>query len=259
MANSKRFFSRLRSLCTRQKYASLVREPTVVSHDEVIPTPGVEIQNSTASECASVPSIDLPLLAINNVLPTSSIATTREPEPEESELKEPIQLVTEDVYDPLIMSFSPKISRQRSEPTKGDACRSPTKGAQSVSETEAPSTGSGNGSDTGFFWYGITLLSDSGTKISSGGDRKSDSSSLDERPSIDLSDDRSPIKTGQCQSSLRYYDLMGHRISDDWTNLDSRVYDALLQYFTGSDPASKRNISKQWSDNVKLLMGKKNG
>ncbi|GBE60578.1 hypothetical protein, conserved [Babesia ovata] len=258
MATCRSFFFRFKGLCTRRKEAALVREPTVaVPIEEVPPPQPTEAPSSETTGEASVSSIDVPLLPINNVLSPSSIATTREPDAEEFEIKNDTPLVTEDVYDPLIMSFSPRVSRRRNDAAKGDTCNSPSKAVSSFSETEALSTSCGHAAEQGVFWYGITLLSDVGNKPVADHAQKTDAPVLDEHISTDMSADCSPSKLKKCRSSLRYYDLMGHRISEDWTNLNSRVYDALLQYFTGSDPTSGHKISKQWSDNVKLLMGKK--
>ncbi|CDR94267.1 hypothetical protein, conserved [Babesia bigemina] len=258
MANYRGFFLRFKGLCARRMDASLVREPTVaVPNEEPRPVEQTEVVEPSTTGDASPSSIDVPLLPIENAQSPSSIATTRESDVEELRLKNDAPLVTEDVYDPLIMNFSPKISRLRAEAADSDTCKSPTRDVNSISQAAATSTSSGHTAEQGVFWYGITLFSDVGSKPMAESAQKNHVSVLDDRIKTRTSPDFSPSKLAKCRSSLRYYDLMGHRISEDWADLNSRVYDALLQYFTGSDLTAGQKISKQWSDNVRLLMGKK--
>ncbi|ORM42008.1 uncharacterized protein BXIN_1034 [Babesia sp. Xinjiang] len=254
MAERKPLFRCLGGLCTRQKWVSQVKEPNKLSMPSDISHDDTDASEVPVMQELPPSSIEvLPKTVIDTVIQPLSCASTRRGS-DEKEPGDPTPLITEDVYDPLIMSFSPRVSRRSSEST---AVKSLVGLEKMPTTTVAPDVS--DTAETNHFWYGMTLFRGDSKKCVSNSDNKCDAyvSVLDEHLSTDISDNRSESNMEPCQSSLRYYELMSHRISDDWSSLNSRVYDALLQYFTGSGLPSNENITKEWANNVKILMDRK--
>ncbi|GIX63110.1 uncharacterized protein BcabD6B2_25450 [Babesia caballi] len=260
MAIRKGFFRRLRGLCTRQKYEAVVTEPSVnAASTGSTCEPLSEPESTDQAPVLQEVAIEVPPLAIENlVVPPSCASTQREAE-EEAVTDVPAPLVTEDVYDPLIMSFSPRVFRRSYESESGDSVTGPAKCDPPQADTAAFGAKDATSGSQSLFWYGVSLIRGENAKKVDSSDHKcpESASSLGEHVSTDISVNGSPSNMQRCQSSLRYYDLMSHQIAGDWSNLNTRVYDALLQYFTGSDVGQNQEICKQWSDNVRILMGKK--
>ncbi|EDO07189.1 uncharacterized protein BBOV_IV008350 [Babesia bovis T2Bo] len=252
MAERVHFFRCMSGLCTRRKCVSQVTEPSVVSTSSEIPfEKKLESRTLPLNETLVLPLEVAPAVDAVSIPPCSHRSASLDAPVH----KDVSPLVTDDVYDPLIMSFSPRVSRRSmdSAPVKPKAVDNIHKDSNTITPKVGGSTdGSG-------LWYSDPVFNNVSKKdgtdahLSLGGHL----TALDESQSTDVPANRSEANGEHCESSLRYYELMSHYITDDWSSLNSRVYDALLQYFMGSDPQANRNVSKEWADNVRLLMNRK--
>ncbi|KAK1936165.1 hypothetical protein X943_001791 [Babesia divergens] len=225
--------------------------------------PVVAIEDSHEPECGgeelvavkdtSVIAECLPRIPVETI--DDSLASIPDPpEVQQQHVETTAPLVTEDIYDPFIMSLSPRIG-SRWGSTDDDKSRHASVNTNGLAtDTSTGTAAAGETLDQNFFLYGVTLLRDRKKQTSAG----VSATTPDEHISTDISlqDVQSSISSPLV--SVRSSQLVSHRIPDDWSNLNPRVYDSLLQYFTGSELSSSgQQIGKQWSDNVKVLMNNK--
>ncbi|GFE54023.1 hypothetical protein BaOVIS_014270 [Babesia ovis] len=254
MAERRRFFRCIGGLCMRQKNVSQVTEPTLVPVPNEVPPGTVFDETEPMSPKVPMLPLDAHPLALNAMMSSSRCASTAR-EPTEQMVVDATPLVTADLYDPLIMSFSPRITRRSIEvygQTKQPVATDPP--TMTISTPKV-----GDTIDTNHFWYGVTLFNGDKKKTSfvDDLDAAASTSTVDEPQSTAASFGRSDSHVYQSESSMRYYELMSYRISDDWSSLNSRVYDALLQYFMGSELPSNRSVCQEWAQNVRILMSRK--
>ncbi|KAK1443567.1 hypothetical protein BgAZ_204430 [Babesia gibsoni] len=179
-------------------------------------------------------------------------STSRE---QAEEQKEETQVVLmEDIYDPFLMNLSPKVSI-KSQQSRKDERTSSLQNDETTADASTVASAKEEPEDPGFFTYGVTLLKE--------GQKKPVKKPTPPPAAAEVKEEKPPAPISRQASyenyptSFREGEIASHRIPDDWSNLNGRVYKALVQYFTGSGVPANQQIDKKWSENVKVLMNNK--
>lgn len=159
------FFGRLRCLRARRVDRDPAKEPVA---------PVVAIEDSHEPECGeeelvavkdtSVIAECLPRIPVETI-DDSLVSIPDPPEVEQQHVETTAPLVTEDIYDPLIMNLSPRIG-SRWGSTDDDKSRHASLNTNGLAtDTSTGTAAAGETLDQNFFLYGVTLLRDRKKKV----------------------------------------------------------------------------------------------